>query len=399
MHRYLLAALACQLIGHSLAHVDSSSTLQPKKPWFETFAIRGYGQVRYNRLLETNDKFKCEQCDRSVGDGGGFFIRRARIIFQGFVHKQVFIYLQPDFASTAGSTNGVAQVRDWYVDVGLDAENEFRFRLGQSKVPYSFENLQSSQNRLPLDRADATNSAASNERDLGAFFYWAPRTVRERYKMLVDEGLKGSGDYGVFALGFFNGQTTNRPEANNSPHAVARLSWPFTVGDQIIETSLAGYAGEYVVTADQRSSGVKWNGSGGYRDERVLGTVAIYPHPFGLLAEYNVGRGPQFDPLTDSIGTHALRGGFATLFYRASYKQHVFFPFIRYQMYDGGKKHELDARSYRVNDLEFGVEWQPIKNFELVCEYYIGDRRFEDYVKQENKQQGQLLRIQAQLNF
>jgi hypothetical protein len=36
---------------------------------------------------------------------------------------------------------------------------EYRVRIGQSKVPYGFENLQSSQNRLSLDRNDALNSA------------------------------------------------------------------------------------------------------------------------------------------------------------------------------------------------------------------------------------------------
>jgi hypothetical protein len=56
--------------------------------------------------------------------------------------------------------------------LSFDAKKEFRVRVGQSKVPYGFENL-SSQNRLTLDRNDALNSAVANERDLGAFFYWA----------------------------------------------------------------------------------------------------------------------------------------------------------------------------------------------------------------------------------
>jgi hypothetical protein len=73
-------------------------------------------------------------------------------------------------------------------------------RVGQSKVPFGFENLQSSQNRLTLDRNDALNSAVANERDLGAFFYWAPSKIRERFAMLVKDGYKGSGDYGVFAF-------------------------------------------------------------------------------------------------------------------------------------------------------------------------------------------------------
>ncbi len=210
---------------------DDTTTVVPgttTRPWYERFNIRGYAQVRYNRFLETNPGLQCEQCDKSWGEDGGVFIRRARIIFSGFIHPRVYMYIQPDFASAAGSTNNIAQLRDCYMDLGLDRKNEFRIRLGQSKIPYSFENMQSSQNRLPLDRADPTNSAHSNERDLGAFFYWAPEKIRERFRMLVRDGYKGSGDYGVFALGAFNGQTANRnvQNTNCASKAIPRYAVP-----------------------------------------------------------------------------------------------------------------------------------------------------------------------------
>jgi hypothetical protein len=59
----------------------------------------------------------------------------------------------------------------------------------------------------------------------------------------------------------------------------------------------------------------------------------------------------------------------------------------------------LDARSYSVNELEIGVEWQPIKNFEFVAMYTISKRRFEDAVNPVNLQEGSLLRLQLQANF
>ena len=369
------------------------------KPWYERIAVRGYGQIRYNRLLESNPQLQCEQCDRSWGTQGGVFLRRARVIISGQVHPRVYIYLQPDFASTAGTTGNVGQLRDWYADVSLDAKSEFRVRLGQSKVPFSFENMQSSQNRLPLDRADATNSANSNERDLGAFLYWAPSRIRERFRKLVSDGLKGSGDYGVAAFGVFNGQTANRPEANNGQHVIARLSYPFTIGHQIIEPGVAGYSGRYVVTPDQRSAGAKGTDDWSYRDERVVTSLSIAPQPFGLLAEYNRGRGPEFNPMTDSVETQPLDGGFVTATYRIKRGHQLLFPFARYQVYDGGKKQERDARSYSVHDLEVGVEWQPNAAFELVGEMYWGDRRFEDFQRQSNVQRGRLFRLQAQFNY
>jgi len=397
--------LAAVLIGGPvclLAQPTPAPPSPPKPPaasWYEKIRIRGYGQIRFNRLFETNPALQCEQCDRSWGDNGGFFIRRARVIIQGQIHPRVAIYLQPDFASTAGTTGHVGQLRDWYADVGVDASNEFRIRIGQSKVPYSFENLQSSSNRLPLDRADATNSANANERDLGVFFMWAPKRSRDRFNTLVNDGLKGSGDYGVFAIGAFNGQTANRAEANNTQHVVARLTYPFAVGSQIIEPSLAAYRGRYVVTADQRTTGVKGRSDWNYADQRVLATLAIAPKPFGLLAEYNVGVGPEYNPQRDSIETRRLHGGFVTASYLIRRNGQVVTPFSRWQMYEGGKKHERDARSHSVNDVEVGVEWQPNPAFELVAEWYHGDRRFEDKLRPSNRQAGQLFRLQAQFNY
>ncbi len=74
-------------------------------------------------------------------------------------------------------------------------------------------------------------------------------------------------------------------------------------------------------------------------------------------------------------------------------------PFVRYQYYDGGKKHEKDARSYTINDVELGVEWQPTKYLELVATYTIARRSFEDSSKPDNYQKGSLLRLQAQISF
>lgn len=400
------------LLGHELWAQDvkperNDSLIAPdapapaKKHWYETIALRGYAQVRYNRLLETNEKLKCDQCDKSWGEGGGFFLRRLRLIFSGNVHERVFIYIQPDFASSA-SSNGLhfGQIRDAYFDLSLDKKKEFRLRFGQSKVPFGFENMQSSQNRLPLDRNDGLNSSLSNERDIGVFFYWAPDKVRQRFASLVNDGLKGSGDYGVFGIGAFNGQTANKSEMNNEPHIVARLTYPFELKNgQIFEPGIQAYKGKVVIPTENRSKNVKAPTDFSFVDERVAATFVLYPKPFGIQAEYNIGNGPEFNPETDSIETQSLKGGYITVSYLLKFKKQVLIPFIRAQYYDGGKKHELDARSYSVNEYEYGIEWLPFKNFELVAMYTMSERRFEDMILQSNRQKGNLLRLQVQFNF
>lgn len=381
----------------TLKKIFENSSQKIDKKWYENLSIRGYAQVRYNRLLETNPDLGCEQCDKSWGGNGGFFFRRIRIIFSGQISKRVYFYIQPDFASSASTTNHIAQIRDAYFDIGLDSKNEFRFRIGQSKVPYGFENMQSSQNRLPLDRNDALNSSVSNERDLGVFFYWAPEKTRKLFNSLIADGLKGSGDYGVFALGVYNGQTANQIEKNDNKHFVSRISYPFTIKNQIIEPGIQAYSGKYTLLST--NTNVKKRSDSEYRDERIAASLIVYPKPFGIQAEYNIGVGPEFNKYTDSIENQRLKGGYITLNYKIDYKGHKIYPFARYQYYSGGKKHEIDARSYRVKELEIGIEWLPVKNFELVVMYTMSQRRYEDFLKQDNFQKGNLLRIQAQMNF
>ncbi|MDR6845416.1 porin [Flavobacterium granuli] len=406
-------------IQKAVAHyMDSVNKAKPveiketekKEKWYDMFSIRGYVQVRYNGLFSTNDKVSCDQCDKSWGttssdpdakSNNGFFIRRARIVFSGQIHPNVFFYIQPDFASSpsTGVINFV-QLRDAYVDLSFDKKKEYRVRIGQSKVPYGFENLQSSQNRLTLDRNDGLNSAVANERDLGIFFMWAPSEIRERFAMLVKDGYKGSGDYGVFAFGAYNGQTPNKLEANRDLHVVARLTYPFVIGNQIIEPGIQAYTGKWAFTSEI-SSGVTTPLNTEYvTDQRVGASFVLYPKPFGIQTEYNIGEGPRYDKTTNTIQSESLQGGYITLNYKWDLpRHHLLYPFAKFQYYDGGKKFEKDARSYMVRDYEFGLEWQPLKAFELVAEWVVSDRTFEDSAKRDNRQQGNLLRLQAQFNF
>lgn len=391
----LLAAGFLQATAQNNA--TDSIIVKPKKKWYETIAIRGYSQIRYNRLFETNSALKCEQCDKSWGDNGGIFIRRARVILFGNVHERVYIYIQPDLASASGTTLNYGQLRDLYFDLSLDKKKEFRLRIGQSKVPYGFENLQSSQNRLALDRNDALNSAVANERDIAAFFYWAPSHIRERFSWLVNSGLKGSGDYGVFGFGVYNGQTANRPEMNNQLHVVSRISYPFKLNNgQIFEPGLQAFSG-YANVKEVRSAGV--GGADDILEQRAAASFVWYPQPLGFQAEYTFGKGPEYNKVTNSIDRQPLEGGYAQIMYMFKIGEMLIIPFVRSQHYMGGKKHEKDARSYRVFDNEIGVEWQPFPNFELVAIYTISDRTFEDSARPDNRQTGRLLRLQLQFNY
>ena len=397
-------SVSLQDLQERLARLEASAVdaAKPEKKapaWYETISLRGYVQLRYNRLLENNENLRCEQCDKSLGSNGGFFARRARLVLSGDVNERVYLYIQPDFATDSSATAlHFTQLRDLYADVALDAAKEFRFRVGQSKIPYGFENLQSSQNRLALDRADPLNSAVSNERDLGVFFYWVPEEIRKRLSALVSSGLKGSGDYGVFGLGAYNGQTANRPEANASPHLVARLAYPHkTDSGQFIEAGIQGYMGRFIIPSTSRTAGV--GGDFEFHDRRAAASFVVYPQPFGFQAEYNFGVGPEFDAVTRSIQPKHLKGGYVQMMYLRRLGGQVLTPFVRAQHYEGGKKHETDARRYLVRQIEGGVEWQASKSLELTALYSHEDRAYEDMATRGNRQQGGRVRLQLQINY
>jgi hypothetical protein len=66
--------------------------------------------------------------------------------------------------------------------------------------------------------------------------------------MLVKDGYKGSGDYGVFAFGV-QWSNLHRTEGNRNLHVVTRVSYPFVIGSQIIEPGIQAYTGKWALEA------------------------------------------------------------------------------------------------------------------------------------------------------
>ncbi|MGZ5244798.1 MAG: porin, partial [Bacteroidia bacterium] len=164
------------------------------------------------------------------------------------------------------------------------------------------------------------------------------------------------------------------------------------------EAGLQAYTGKFLIPAEQITKDVSIKNTE-VLDQRAAASLVVYPQPFGFQAEYNIGVGPEYNPQTNSIDSKNLQGGYAMMMYRIKFGKQQLFPFVRSQFYEGGKKHETDARKYRVREHEFGLEWQPFTNFEIVAMYTISERTFEDSKLRDNKQAGNLLRLQLQFNY
>ncbi len=362
-----------------------------RERWYEHISIRGYVQLRYNHTID-NDLLRSNQADRSVSGNNDFFLRRARLIISGQPHDRVFVYIQPEFASAVGGSEQVAALRDFYTDLFLTKDKEWRIRAGLSKVPFGFENMQSSQNRLALDRNDALNSGTPNERDLGLFLYYTPTTVRERFRRLVESGLKGSGDYGMLGIGVFNGQGINVRDRNKDKHIVFHAMYPFEFPNgQIFEVGMDAYRGQFnisttpVVPLDVNQAvgqafTPRVTNNGNYLDERIGWHVTLFPQPFGFQAEYMIGRGPELNETRTDVVLGNVRGGYLQVFYRYqcdTFCQNIF-PFFRVQEYFGGRKFEANAPRNSVREWELGVEYQLNKAVEFTVSYSWTQRNSPD---------------------
>jgi hypothetical protein len=353
-----------------------------RERWYEKISVRGYTQLRYNFMTPNND-FLSSPGDRSVDKNNEFYLRRARLIVSGQPHDRVFVYLQGEFAGVVNNVEGTTVLRDAYADLFLTENKEWRIRPGLSKVPFGFDTMQSSQNRLAFDRNDTTYAAVTNERNLGVYLFYTPTTVRERFRRLVDSGLKGSGDYGMLGIGVFNGQAANAQDANKNKHVIFHSMYPYEFSNgQIVQVGMDAYTGQVVVstsplipTDSALSNGIpispQVTNNGNYLDERVAWHVVVFPQPFGLQAEYNIGRGPQLNSARTAVELGSLHGGYVQVFYNykcESYCQSIF-PYLRMQEYFGGRKLDANAPRNSVRETELGIEYQFNRALELTVAY------------------------------
>ena len=384
------------------------------KSWFDKISIRGYVQARYTYL--PGDKSIRSEYDNTIRDDTGFAFRRVRLVFSGDITDWLSFYIQPEFAGTVPGTTGdqsnhFVQLRDAYADIFLPVpflfldKKDLRIRAGLSKVPFGFENLQSSQQRLAFDRSDGINSAANGERDLGFFLYYTPDEKRKLFRRLIDSGLKGSGDYGLLGIGVYNGQTLNVNERNDNKHVVVHATYPMELPyGQIIQFGVDAYRGTFNVGT---TSGTGLTGGvapsvenrGNYLDERVGVHFVLFPQPFGVQAEWNWGHGPQLNATRTGIEDGPIQGGYVQGMYRwVANDWATLIPYVRYQEYSGGKKHRTNAPFNVVREWEVGMEWQFTKSLEFTIAY-ARSRRTDTQTAPYNIREGDIVRTQLQYNF
>lgn len=159
--------------------------------------LSGYTQVRY-RVQEEDGKID------------GFDIRRARLDVRGNVSPYFAYRLQTDFA-------GTPKLLDAYAEIKLyDCLN---FTIGQAKIPFSMENLASSNKMESIDRSQVVEALVArgkdeignqNGRDIGVQVGGSIGKYDNRF--LFD-----------YKIGVFNGSGINQEDKNENKDVVGRL--------------------------------------------------------------------------------------------------------------------------------------------------------------------------------
>lgn len=406
------AQLATAPASSAPAPALTAATPQAKK-WYERLQLRGYTQMRINSFLSGDKSAAAPQArlrsvhDSSIAEDSNFSLRRVRLVLQGNVTDDISLYLQHDFGSAVNAQSGgerrehFGQLRDAYVDVFVDKAHEWKLRFGQSKVPFGWENLQSSSNRLTIDRSDGINSAIPGERDLGIVAYYTPKHVQHIWDRLAKDGQKLFGNYGAFGVGLYNGQGINRTERNGSFMKVAMATWPFELdglggafSGQVLE--VGGSLLLNKVRPEIRTGGVS---ALDYDDNRVGAHIILYPQPFGLQAEWNWGKAPEYDLSLASIQSRKLSGGYVQAMYDlGDFGVGKVIPYGRWQRYRGGWKAATNSPRLETDEIELGFEWHVMSALELTLAYAHMNRAEADE-RRLGRAEGDLIRTQLQFSY
>ena len=159
--------------------------------------LSGYTQVRY----------RFQQDSKSVDE---FDIRRARLDIRGNVSPYLSYRLQTDFAVTP-------KLLDAYGEIKIN--DYLNFTIGQAKIPFSLENLASSNKMESIDRSQVVEALVARSKD----------TIGNHNGR--DIGLQVGGSFGKiknrvlfdYKIGVFNGSGINQDDKNDYKDIVGRL--------------------------------------------------------------------------------------------------------------------------------------------------------------------------------
>jgi len=226
-------------------------------------SLAGYTQVRY-QLMEEQGKID------------GFDIRRARLDLKGNISPYWGYRVQFDLA-------GTPKLLDAYVDLKLN--DYFNFSIGQAKVPFSMENLQSSPQLMLIDRSQVVEALTARGKDIGGNqngrdigIQMGGTIVKSNDRPVID-----------YRLGIFNGAGINVMDNNDNKDYAARLILHPIAG---LDISGAYYDGSRFIP-EVRTDNVVTTPSYNVDRDRYGADLSYDIKNFSLRSEYIKGKDDQ----------------------------------------------------------------------------------------------------------
>lgn len=292
------AALAAQA---NLAKVKAFPINAGKK-----ITMAGYTQVRYQALEES-------------GKIDGFDIRRARLDVKGTISPYWSYRVQFDLA-------GTPKLIDAYAELKLN--DYFNFTIGQAKIPFSLENLASSNKLELIDRSQAVEALVARGKDVGG-----NQNGRDIGIQLGGTILKYNDRPVIdYRLGVYNGSGINTTDANEKKDFATRLILHPVAG---LDISAALYNGSRYI-AEVKTGTVVTTPAKNVTRDRYGFDLSYDLNNFSVRGEYLHGT----DELIDREGYYAQIG-----YYFLQKKLQLL---AKYDFYDTDKSKANNASTWYV---------------------------------------------------
>ena len=292
------AALAAQA---NLAKVKAFPINAGKK-----ITMAGYTQVRYQALEES-------------GKIDGFDIRRARLDVKGTISPYWGYRVQFDLA-------GTPKLIDAYAELKLN--DYFNFTIGQAKIPFSLENLASSNKLELIDRSQAVEALVARGKDVGG-----NQNGRDIGIQLSGTILKYNDRPVIdYRLGVYNGSGINTTDTNEKKDFATRLILHPVAG---LDISAALYNGSRYI-AEVKTGTVVTTPAKNVTRDRYGFDLSYDLNNFSVRGEYLHGT----DELIDREGYYAQIG-----YYFLQKKLQLL---AKYDFYDADKSKVNNASTWYV---------------------------------------------------
>lgn len=299
--------------------------------------VSGYTQIRYQTLYES-------------GKIDGFDVRRARLTLKGDITPHISYKLQQEFGG--GSTKLID------ADLGCEYNHHLKMNVGQFKIPFSQENLISSNKMDLINRSQVVEALVARGKDI-----IGNQNGRDIGIMMSGSLWHSSDQFIVdYTLGLFNGSGINLTDKDEQKDVSGRIAFHPLNG---VTLGGAFYLGGF-------SSNLKKE----YDRDRFNAELAYDYQKFSFRGEYISGQDGAFDKtagkykITKDNSTNK-NGYYVQFGYYIVSK--IFQTVVRYDSFDPDTKKSDDVS----NVATIGINWTLNKWSKLQLNYEIKNEQGE----------------------